>query len=142
VIYPFGKLYVYHYGHKTRYALPDAQAAQIYFDEISADRVDRHPPDDDGNGVGVMKGLMRKLSGREWKRGTHLTRVGTALAPPHVAENTQRPVVRRSAAVPSHPGYVISHSALVEVARRETATYLPLAAIAARHPGLSFERDR
>ncbi len=65
VIYPFGKLYVYHYGRKTSYALPDAQAAQTYFDEISTDRVDRCPPDDDGNGVDVMNGLMAKLRGRE-----------------------------------------------------------------------------
>jgi hypothetical protein len=65
VIYPFGKLYVYHYGRKTRYALPDAQTAQIYLDEISADRVDRCPPDDDGNGVDVMNGLMTKLRGRK-----------------------------------------------------------------------------
>jgi hypothetical protein len=65
VIYPFGKLYVYHYGRKTSYALPDAQTAQTYFDEISTDRVDRCPPDDDGNGVDVMNGLMAKLRSRE-----------------------------------------------------------------------------
>jgi hypothetical protein len=65
VIYPFGNLYVYHYGRKTSYALPDAQTAQTYFDEISTDRVGRCPPDDDGNGVDVMNGLMAKLRGRE-----------------------------------------------------------------------------
>ena len=65
VIYPFGKLYVYHYGRKTRYALPDAQTAQTYFDEISTDRADRCPPDDDGNGVDVMNGLMAKLRAKE-----------------------------------------------------------------------------
>jgi hypothetical protein len=65
IIYPFGKLYIYHYGRKTSHALPDAQAAQTYFDNISTDRVDRCPPDDDGNGVDVMNGLVAKLRGRE-----------------------------------------------------------------------------
>ena len=65
VIYPFGKLYIYHYGRKTSHVLPDAQAAQSYFDDISTDRVDRCPPDDDGNGVDVMNGLVAKLRGRE-----------------------------------------------------------------------------
>jgi hypothetical protein len=65
VIYAFGKLYIYHYGRKTSHVLPDAQAAQSYFDDISTDRVDRCPPDDDGNGVDVMNGLVAMLRGRE-----------------------------------------------------------------------------
>ena len=57
-------------------------------------------------------------------------------------EEHPAPVVRRSAAAPSASGLRNLHQALVEVARRETATYLPLAAVAARHPELNFERDR
>jgi hypothetical protein len=64
VIYPFGNLYVYHYGRKTNYVLPDAQTAQTYFDEMSSDREYRCLPDDDGNGVDVMNGLIAKLRGR------------------------------------------------------------------------------
>jgi hypothetical protein len=65
VIYPFGNLYVYHYGRKTNYILHDAQTAQAYFDEISSDLEHRCLPDDDGNGVDVMNGLIAKLRGRE-----------------------------------------------------------------------------
>lgn len=60
-IYPFGRLYVYHLGRKTVYALPDAQAAQTYFNDISTDRTVRCPPDVDGNGVDVLNGLIAKL---------------------------------------------------------------------------------
>jgi hypothetical protein len=65
VIYRFGNLYVYHYGRKTSYILPDAQTAQTYFDEISSDLEHKCLPDDDGNGVDVMNGLIAKLRGRE-----------------------------------------------------------------------------
>jgi hypothetical protein len=52
--YPFGRLFVYHFGRKTSYALPDASAAQSYFNNISTDRASRCPADFSGNGVDVL----------------------------------------------------------------------------------------
>ena len=69
VVYPFGNLYVYHFGRKTSYALPDAKAAQAYFSEIGPDRVARCPLDVDGNGVDVLNGITARL--RELFRSPH-----------------------------------------------------------------------
>jgi hypothetical protein len=60
-LYPFGQLYVYHYGRKTSYALPDAQTAQSYFDNISTDRASRCPADFYGDGVEVLGDLIPML---------------------------------------------------------------------------------
>jgi hypothetical protein len=60
-VYPFGQLYVYHFGRKASYALPDAQAAQSYFDNISADRASRCPADFYGNGVEVLGDFIPML---------------------------------------------------------------------------------
>jgi hypothetical protein len=61
VVYPFPNLYMYHFGRKTSYALPNAQAAQDYFSEIGTDRVTRCPADVEGNGVDVLDGVLEKL---------------------------------------------------------------------------------
>jgi hypothetical protein len=60
-IHPFGQLYVYHFDRKASYALPDAQAAQSYFDNISTDRTSRCPKDFYGNGVDVLGGFIPML---------------------------------------------------------------------------------
>jgi hypothetical protein len=59
--YPFGQLFVYHFGRKTSYALPDASAAQSYFNNISTDRASRCPADFYGNGVDVLGGFIPML---------------------------------------------------------------------------------
>jgi hypothetical protein len=59
--YPFVQLFVYHFGRKASYALPDAQAAQSYFDNISTDRASRCPADYFGNGVDVLGGFIPML---------------------------------------------------------------------------------
>jgi hypothetical protein len=61
ITYPFGQLFVYHFGHKASYALPDAPAAQSYFDNISTDRASRCPADFYGNGVDVLDGFIPML---------------------------------------------------------------------------------
>jgi len=61
VTHPFDRLYVYHFGRKEAYALPDAQAAKSYFDNISPDRMSRCPPDFYGNGVDVLGGFIPML---------------------------------------------------------------------------------
>lgn len=61
VIYPFGDLFVYHVGHETSYALPDGEAAQAYFSDISTDRMARCPAYIDGNGVDVLNGITQTL---------------------------------------------------------------------------------
>jgi len=60
-IHPFGQLLVYHFARKASYALPDAQAAQSYFDNISTDRASRCPADFYGNGVDVLGGFIPML---------------------------------------------------------------------------------
>jgi len=61
LVYPFGELYIYHFGRKAAYAVPDLQMAQYYFNNISTDRAERCPSDNDGNGVDVLNGLTSKL---------------------------------------------------------------------------------
>jgi len=62
--YPFGQLYVYHYGRKKTYVLPDFAAAQSYFNDTSTDRASRCPADVYGNGVDVLNGLISRFSRR------------------------------------------------------------------------------
>jgi hypothetical protein len=68
-----------------------------------------------------------------------------------VIELRYKPVTRMLRRIPAlavgdrrpyhpHPGYVISHPALAEAVRRETAMYLSLAE--AGHPGFNFGRGR
>lgn len=57
VKYPFDHLFVYHFGRKISYPLPDADAAQSYFSKISTDRGSRCPVDFYGNGVEVLGGF-------------------------------------------------------------------------------------
>ena len=52
------RVYVYHFARKASYALPDAQAAQSYFDNISTDRASRCHADFYGNGVDVLGGFI------------------------------------------------------------------------------------
>jgi len=59
-IHPFGQLLVYHFARKASYPLPDAQAAQSYFDNISTDRASRCPADFYGNGVDVLAHLIHQ----------------------------------------------------------------------------------
>jgi hypothetical protein len=59
--YPFDHLVVYHFGRKSSYPLPDAQAAQSYFSKISTDRGGRCPVDFFGNGVEVLGGFIPML---------------------------------------------------------------------------------
>jgi hypothetical protein len=59
--YPFDHLFVYHFGRKLSYPLPDAQAAQSYFSKISSDRGSRCPVDFFGNGVEVLGGFIPML---------------------------------------------------------------------------------
>jgi hypothetical protein len=61
VIHPFNRLYVYHFGRKETYPLPDEQTAKNYFDNISTDRMSRCPPDFYGNGVDVLDGFIPML---------------------------------------------------------------------------------
>jgi hypothetical protein len=63
-IYPFDRLYVYHFGRKETYALTDSQTAESYFDNISTDRATRCPADVYGNGVDVLNGLISRFSRR------------------------------------------------------------------------------
>jgi hypothetical protein len=60
-VYPFRQLFVYHFGHKVSYALPDAPAAQSYFDNLSTDRASRCPTDFYGNGVDILDGFIPML---------------------------------------------------------------------------------
>lgn len=60
-IYPYGELYIYQFGRKTSYAIPEPQAAHNYFRDISVDREDRCPADADGNGVDVLNGSVAKF---------------------------------------------------------------------------------
>jgi hypothetical protein len=61
ITYPFHELYVYHFGRETTLALPNARAAQNYFDEISTNRASRCPADFYGNGVEVLGGFIPML---------------------------------------------------------------------------------
>ena len=64
VVHPFDELYVYHFGRKESYALPDAQTAKNYFENVSTDRADRCPPDFYGNGVDALGGVIPMLGYR------------------------------------------------------------------------------
>jgi hypothetical protein len=61
ITYPFQNLFVYHFGRKVSYPLPDAPAAQKYFDNVSTDRGSRCPADFYGNGVDVLGGGIPML---------------------------------------------------------------------------------
>jgi len=60
-IYSYDRLYVYHFGRKEVYALPNAQAAQSYFDTVNPERGSQCPADAYGNGVDVLNSLIAKL---------------------------------------------------------------------------------
>jgi hypothetical protein len=60
-IYPYGNLYVYHFGRKEAYALPSAQVAKNYFDSISSERGSECPADVGGNGTDVLNSLVARL---------------------------------------------------------------------------------
>lgn len=55
--YPYGeKLFVYHFGRKMTYQLPDAQAARLYFQTYNPDHGSDCPQGKEGHGVPVFFG--------------------------------------------------------------------------------------
>jgi hypothetical protein len=68
ITYPFEHLFVYHFGRKISYPLPNAQTARSYFSNISTDRASRCPEDVYGNGVDVLGGFIPLLSRNPYTR--------------------------------------------------------------------------
>ncbi len=52
--YPYEKLFVYHFGRKVTYQLPDAEAARLYFQTFNPDYSNGCPEGHEGHGVSIF----------------------------------------------------------------------------------------